>query len=56
MRVDEPGSDNQVRGVDDLSRTIGDFANRDNATPGDGDVCAKRWRARTVYHSAVLNE
>jgi hypothetical protein len=56
MRVDEPGSNNQIRGVDDPSRTIGDFANRDNAASGDGYVRAKRERTRTVYHSAVLNE
>ena len=54
--IDEPGGDDQVPGVDDLLRPVGDFADLGNLAAADGDIRAVAWRAGAVNDRAILDE
>jgi hypothetical protein len=54
--IDEPGGDDQVPGVDDLLRSVGDFADLGDLAAADGDIRAVARRAGAVNDRAIFDE
>ena len=56
MWIDEARRDDQVGGIDNLLRALGDFANFDDLAVGDRNVCAPRGSVGTINHCAVSDQ
>src|SRR6266851_741014 len=56
VRIDEAGRDDEVRGVDNFLRALGDLANLGDPAIRDRDIRAPRRSAGTIDHCSVLDQ